>query len=58
VNDYKLKLILTILSGIVFSLVIIILALVLPVKEEPKQFTVKEKPKNKLEAVSKSFGER
>ena len=52
--DYKLKLILVILSAVVFSMLFIILALVTPVKEESPAF-VKEKPKNRLEEISHSM---
>jgi len=55
-NDFKLKLILTALTGIVFSFIFILLALVLPSKE--KVIVVEKKPKNKLEKISKSFRER
>ena len=52
--DYKLKLILVILSAIVFSMIFVILALVTPVKDTPQSF-VKEKPKNRLEEISHSM---
>lgn len=53
-QDYKLKVILALLSAVVFSMIFIILALVLPVKEEPKSF-VKEKAKNRLQEISQSM---
>jgi len=56
-NDFKLKLILSILGGVVFSFIFIILALVVPVKKDKKAVYVK-KPKNKLEKISKSFQEK
>ena len=52
--DYKLKLILVILSAVVFSMIFVILALVTPVKDTPQSF-VKEKPKNRLEEISHSM---
>jgi len=55
-NDFKLKLILSILGGIVFSFIFILLAFILPAKENTK--TYKAKPVNKLEEVSRSFKSR
>jgi len=52
-NDFKLKLTLSILGGVVFSFIFILLAFVLPAKEEPKAY--KAKSANKLEEISKSF---
>ncbi len=54
-ENFKLKLILAILSGIVFSFIFIILAFVLPPAEKEKMI---KDPKNKLEYVSKSMRER
>jgi hypothetical protein len=48
-NDFKLKLILSILGGIVFAFVFIILAFALPID---KKTYVKKAPKNKLEKIS------
>lgn len=51
-KDFKLKMILSILSGIIFSFVFIILALSLPVREK----TVTKKPnENLLEKISGSI---
>jgi len=55
-NEFKLKMILTILSGIVFSFIFIILAFVLPTKT--KYVTLDKKPTNKLGKVAKSFKDR
>lgn len=52
-NDFKLKLILSILSGIIFSFIFIILALALPTKEKAE--IIIKKPKGKLEQVSESL---
>jgi len=52
-QDFKLKVILSVLSGIVFSFIFILLAFILPVKEEQK-IAVK-KPKSKLELISHSL---
>jgi len=51
-NDFKLKLILTILSSIVFSFVFILLAFALPL-DKKKQIIVK--PKGNLEKISASI---
>ena len=48
-NDFKLKIALSILAGIAFSLVFILLAFALPVKKEHIVIT---KPKGKLEQIS------
>ena len=56
-NDFKLKLVLAALTGIVFSFIFILLAFVLPTKT-----IVNDgggiKPKGKLEKVSHSFKNR
>ncbi len=54
-DDFKLKLFLSILGGIVFSFIFILLAFALPL--DKKQEIIK-KPSNKLEHVSKSMRER
>jgi hypothetical protein len=51
-NDFKLKLILSVLGGIVFSFIFILLAFVLPV--DKKQQVVVTKPQGLLEQVSQS----
>jgi hypothetical protein len=51
-EDYKLKLVLSVLGGIVFSFIFILLAFALPVNETPKKNIVK--PKGRLEQVSQS----
>lgn len=53
-KDFTLKMILSILGGIVFSFVFIIIALTLPVKKEQKNISLK-KPKGKLEIISHSL---
>lgn len=52
-NDFKLKLVLSILGGIVFSFIFIVLTFSLPVKE--KEETYKKIPKGKLEIISHSL---
>lgn len=49
-NDFKLKIILSILGGIVFSFVFILLAFALPLDKH----NFSSKPKNLLEEVSQS----
>ncbi len=51
-KDFKLKIILSILSGIVFSFIFILLAFSLPTK---KKVIYVKKPKGKLEQVSHSL---
>jgi len=51
-NDFKLKLILSILGGIVFSFIFILLTFVLPTK---KEVTYKKRPASMLEEVSHSI---
>lgn len=51
-QDFKLKIVLSILSALVFSFIFILLAFVLPLDKENEIVT---KPKNKLEAVSQSL---
>ncbi|WP_457749703.1 hypothetical protein [Sulfurimonas sp.] len=52
-KDFKLKLVLSILSAIVFSFIFILLAFALPIKNE--QTIAPMKPKGKLEQVSQSL---
>ncbi|WP_373035935.1 hypothetical protein [Sulfurimonas sp.] len=52
-NDFKLKLILSILGGVVFSFVFILLAFALPLDD--KEQTIKKIPKGLLEQVSHSL---
>ncbi len=55
-NDFKLKLILSVLGGVVFSFVFILLAFALPV-DKNKQ-TIIKKPRGVLEHVSHSAKNR
>jgi|GEM_PF-1386417 len=55
-KDFKLKLILSLLAGIVFSFLFILLAFAVPVKET-HQFTA-IKPKGKLQEVAHSIKNR
>ncbi|HUH43310.1 MAG TPA: hypothetical protein VLZ29_09335 [Sulfurimonas sp.] len=52
-NDHKLKIVLTILVGVIFSFIFIILAFVLPTTSD--EITIIKKPSNLLEEVSKSI---
>ncbi len=53
-NDFKLKLILSILGGVVFSFIFILLTFALPVKKKSNMVYLK-KPKGKLEIISHSL---
>jgi uncharacterized membrane protein len=53
-KDFKLKLILTVLSALVFSFIFILLAFALPLDKNNKGIAIK-KPKGKLEQVAQSF---
>ena len=55
-NTFKLKLILSLLGGIFFAFIFILLTFAMPV--EKKEAVVVAKPKNKVQAISKSFRER
>jgi len=55
-KDFKLKLILTVLSSIIFSFIFIILAFVLPAKE--RVHTYQKKPEGMLEKVSRSIKDK
>ena len=54
-NDFKLKMILTVLASIVFSFIFIILAFVLPAKEKKVAY---KQPTTKVGIIAKSFRER
>ncbi len=54
-DEFKLKIILSILGGIVFSLIFILLAFVVPIDKE--SVTIK-RDSNKLEQISKALRER
>ena len=54
-EEFKLKIILALLSGIFFSFIFIILAFVVPLEKEP---SIIAKPKGVLEQVSHSARER
>jgi len=55
-NDFQLKLILSILGGVVFSFVFIILAFALPLEDKTPIF--KKKPQGLLEKVSDSVNKK
>jgi hypothetical protein len=55
-DDFKLKVVLSILGGIVFSFIFILLAFVLPPDQKEEKIIVK--PKGKLEKISQSLRER
>ena len=54
-SNFKLKLVLAILTGIVFSFIFILLALILPSKEK---INYKKTPKGLLEKVSEASRNR
>ena len=54
-NDFKLKLVLATLTGIVFSFIFILLAFVLPSKDK---MVYKKSPKGKLEQISQAYKNR
>ena len=55
-THFKLKLILSLLGGVVFSLIFILLAFVLPAKDKVEKII--KKPKGALERVSDSAKNR
>ncbi len=55
-SDFKLKLILSILGGVVFSFIFIMLAFALPL--DRKGHTIKKLPQSALEKVSQSARKR
>jgi hypothetical protein len=52
-SDFKLKIILSVLGGIIFSFIFILLSFALPVKK--KEYSYIKKPKGKLEIISHSL---
>jgi hypothetical protein len=55
-SDFKLKLILSGLGGVIFSFIFILLTFVLPVKDKKDAFV--PKPKGKLQIISHSLKNR
>ncbi|WP_207562856.1 hypothetical protein [Sulfurimonas aquatica] len=55
-NDFKLKMTLSILGGIVFSFIFILLTFALPIQQ--KEHVVIKKAKGKLEIISQSLQNR
>jgi hypothetical protein len=51
-NDFKLKIVLATLTGIIFSFIFILLAFVLPSK---KTIIIEQKATNKLEHISQAL---
>lgn len=52
-SDFKLKLILSGLGGIMFAFIFILLSFVLPTKEKQEAYVAH--PKNRLEVISQSL---
>lgn len=50
-NDEKLKVVVAVLGGIVFGLIFVMLAFVLPI-QEPKETAAKKAPTSHLEKIS------
>ncbi len=57
-SDEKFKIILTLLGGVIFAMIFILIALVMPVKKAPVSFDEYATPKSKLEHISKEARER
>ena len=58
-KDYKLKVILTILSAVIFSLIFILLAFVVPVKKKDEVVYKKpESAKTKIQKISEGAQQR
>jgi len=55
-DDFKLKVVLSILGGIVFSFIFILLAFILPTDQKKVKFI--KKPTGKLEKISHSLREK
>ncbi len=55
-SDFKLKLILSGLGGVIFSFIFILLTFVLPLKDKQDAFVYK--PKGKLQIISHSLKNR
>lgn len=56
-SDFKLKLLLTILSSMLFSLIFIMLALVLPVNNANDNTAERAKPQTEFQKMSKGIRE-
>jgi len=55
-DDFKLKVVLSVLGGIVFSFIFILLAFVLPADKEKAKII--KKPTGKLEKISQSLRDK
>ncbi|MBE0497791.1 MAG: hypothetical protein IBX43_00950 [Campylobacterales bacterium] len=56
-SDFKLKLLLTILSSMLFSLILIMLALVLPINNSNDNTAERAKPQTEFQKMSKGMRE-
>ena len=54
-SNFKLKILLSLLAGIVFSFLFILLALLLPIKKKHTNGFINKTPKGKLEQISQSL---
>ncbi len=60
-QDYNLKLVLTLLSSVMFAMIMIILALVIPIhqtNDKPAVAYGHQKSENRLEEISKAMNKR
>jgi hypothetical protein len=55
-DDFKLKVVLSVLGGIAFSFIFILLAFILPPQKKESQVIIK--PKGKLEQISHALREK
>lgn len=56
-SDFKLKLLLTVLSSMLFSLILIMLALVLPLNNYDENSAQNERPQTDFQKMSKGMRE-
>ena len=56
-EDNRLKLILTLLGGVIFAMIFILLALVVPIKKK-SIYQPQQKPKSKLQQISHEANKR
>lgn len=54
-HDEKLKILLTVLVAMIFSIILILTAFIVPIKKEKADFTKAKKPRNALEKVSQGI---
>lgn len=57
-NNFKIKLLISLLGGIVFSFIFILLALLVPINNDKETLLILEKPKGKLAEISHAMKNR